>query len=257
MKGIGNRIVHRASAITTISENSKKDIMHYYGVPADKIHVTYLAAHQRFFQPISLRASDLVRRKYHLPKDFLFYVGGIDPRKNVSYLLRGFAAYSANTKKPLPLVFAGHISNQKEYPEVQKLIQNLGLEKSVLQVGYVAEEDLPCFFSMANAFLFPSLYEGFGLPVIQAMAAGCPVITTKLSSIPEVAGEAALFMDTVNPASIAECIDAITGHPELKEKLVKRGKQQARKFSWEQTAKTTVEVYLDVAERMASVLTNA
>jgi glycosyltransferase involved in cell wall biosynthesis len=127
-----------------------------------------------------------------------------------------------------------------------KFIRTLGIEHLIKFLGYVPDEDLPLLFQASTAFVYPSLYEGFGLPILQAMAAGTPVITTKLSSIPEVAGDAALYIDPDDPATLIQALQALQTNNDLRSSLIFSGKKQAGKFSWKQTAKKTIDVYREV-----------
>ncbi|MBI1805768.1 MAG: glycosyltransferase family 4 protein [Ignavibacteria bacterium] len=243
------RIVARSAAIITSSEHSKSDIIKYFAVPAEKITVIPLAVEEQYFKEHSITELDKVRHKYQLPHDFLLYVGGIDPRKNIRTMLKALSLLTDKTAGTIPLAFAGDITKQREYPEMVALLKDLRLEHRVKLLGYVVEEDLPALYAAARAFIFPSLYEGFGLPILQAMAAGTPVIAAMISSIPEVAGEAAINVDSYDPASIANGICALLDNHALADGKKNAGKLQARKFSWDQTARQVVDVYVKVHQQ--------
>ena len=211
---IANSIVHRilqdARSIIAISEHTKKDILKYIAIPFEKVRVVPLAAGRMYFQKWT--ASDVmrIRSRFGLPENFLLYVGGIDPRKNVGLMFHALKLLLEENPEQCPLlVFAGDIVHQREYPEIMKSVQTLGIGDRIKFLGYVPEEDLPVLYQASTLFIYPSRYEGFGLPVLQAMAAGTPVITTKLSSIPEVAGDAVLYIDPDKPVDIARTIKEI------------------------------------------------
>jgi glycosyltransferase involved in cell wall biosynthesis len=247
---IAKQIINRATMVIAISLHTKKDIMKYYGIPSDNICVVPLATEQRYFR--KWLSNDLLnyRTSIGLPETFLLYVGGIDPRKNLGLLFKAMKALKDNGPYCPPLAFAGHIANQREYPEMMKTIRTLGIEHLIKFLGYVSDEDLPLLFQASAAFVYPSRYEGFGLPILQAMAAGTSVLTTKLSSIPEVAGDAALYIDPDDPVSLVQGITAILSNKELRFSLIASGKQQSAKFSWNRTANETLQVYREALNRV-------
>jgi glycosyltransferase involved in cell wall biosynthesis len=240
------RVVHRAAMVIAISEQTKKDIMKYYGIPSNKICVVPLAVEERYSH--HWHPSDVVnfRSKYGLPDTFVLYVGGIDPRKNIEIIFKAMKALVATGQTCPFLAFAGRVADQCEYPNMMKIIRSLGIEHLIKFLGYVPDDDLPLLYHASVAFIYPSRYEGFGLPVLQAMAAGTPVITTKLSSIPEVAGSAALYIDPDDPATLIQALQALQTNNNLRSSLISSGKQQAGKFSWRRTANETINVYREV-----------
>ena len=243
------RTVQRAAMVIAISEHTKKDIVKYYGIPFHKICVVPLAVDDRYSH--HYHTSDVVnfRSKYGLPDSFVLYVGGIDPRKNIEIIFKTMKALVATGQTCPLLAFAGRTTEQREYPEMMKIIRSLGIEHLIKFLGYVPDDDLPLLYHASTAFIFPSRYEGFGLPVLQAMAAGTPVITTNLSSIPEVAGSAALYINPDNPATLVQALQAIQTNKDLRSSLIISGKQQAAKFSWKRTADETVAVYRKVLNK--------
>jgi glycosyltransferase involved in cell wall biosynthesis len=241
---IVNRILKNSCRIIAISEHTKKDIMKYFAVSSEKIRVVPLAAEKRFFQKRTM--SDLLRIRSHfeLPKDFLLYVGGIDPRKNIKLIFEALKLLVAESPTKCPLLaFAGDIVHQREYPRLMKSLQTLGIEDRIRFLGYVPDEELPLLYQASTMFIYPSRYEGFGLPVLQAMAAGTPVITTKLSSIPEVAGDAALYIDPDKPIELAQAIKQIISDHAKRSSLAASGVKRAGTFSWERTVHETIDVY--------------
>ena len=246
---IAQRIIQNAVMVIAISEHTKKDIIHYYGIPSEKICVVPLAAEERFFQswlPDDIRQ---VRNRYELPANFILYVGGIDPRKNLGILFKAMKILNDQGSSCPLLAFAGRISDQREYPEMKNTIRSLGIEQFIKFLGYVPDGDLPLLYQASTAFVYPSRYEGFGLPILQAMAAGTPVITTKLSSIPEVAGNAALFIDPDDPGSLAHGIISLLTNSDMRSSMIISGKRQAAAFSWKRTANETLEVYREALKR--------
>jgi len=191
------------------------------------------------FKPADPSASDELRHRLGLPDHYALYVGINKPHKNLPRLVEAFARITHHVSR-FTLVIAGH--EDPRYPQARERAAALGLD-SVMFLGAVAEEDLPALYSGADLFVFPSLYEGFGLPVIEAMACGTPVACSNVSSLPEVAGDAALLFDPHTPESIAAAICQTLQNAELRERLRRRGLEQAGHFSWEHAARLTLEAY--------------
>jgi glycosyltransferase involved in cell wall biosynthesis len=246
---IVKRIIHNSSRIIAISEHTKKDILKYFSVPSEKVCVVPLAVEKLFFQKWTSEDVLRIRSFYKLSEDFLLYVGGIDPRKNVGLIFKALKLLLEENPQKCPLlVFAGDITNQREYSQLMKSLLTLGIGERIRFLGYVPAEKLPLLYQASTMFIYPSRYEGFGLPVLQAMAAGTPVITTKLSSIPEVAGEAVLYINPDRPDELARAIMEIFSNHALRSSLVASGIRQAESFSWDRTIKGTIEVYHDVLQ---------
>lgn len=231
--------------IITDSKCSKNDIVRLTGIPKEKIEVIYLAAGENFKKIKEKKLLEEIKKKYSLPDEFALYVGDATWNKNVVRLAH------AIKKANIPLVICGKaISDQSVDPlnpwnqeliTFQNIIKN---DKLFYPLGFVSDEELPVIYSLATAMIMPSLYEGFGLPVLEAMQCGLPVITSREGSLPEVAGNAAYFVDAYDDNSIAEGLREVFGSAQLKEKLTGLGYKQAESFSWEKTAKLTYEVYL-------------
>jgi glycosyltransferase involved in cell wall biosynthesis len=243
-------IARRAAAIIVISEFTKRDVLTYMHVDALKVKVVHLGVQERFFHPHDPESLDRLRSLYHLPERFILYVGGIDLRKNIPSLVAGWGELWKEPRFRIPLVIAGKLSNQKEYPALLSQASLLGLREHLIFPGYIPDENLPALLSAASVFAFPSLYEGFGLPVLQAMAAGCPVLTTRRSSIPEVAGNAVWYVEEGTAHELATGLRSVLENRERAAQLKAEGKAQAAKFSWDRTAKETFRVYEDVAENI-------
>ncbi len=235
----------RADTVITVSDCSRQDIMRYFGLSAERVAVIGEGIDPRF-EPITDRDEhQAVFARYAIRQPYLLYVGGINARKNIARLFEAFA-----TVKPhypdLTLVIGG--KRQWQTKEIYETFRRLQLEEHVQFTGYVADEDLPALYSAAQAFLFPSLYEGFGLPPLEAMACGTPVITSNVSSLPEVVGDAALLVDPYNVQSMVSALYQVLENPRLVAHLRASGIQQAAKFIWETAARETLQVYHEVLQ---------
>jgi glycosyltransferase involved in cell wall biosynthesis len=229
----------RADAIITVSESSRRDLVAHYRVDADKVHVIYEAAGPEFLCVEEERASE-VRQKLGLPERYLVHVGTIEPRKNLTRLVDALQSLS-DEGLSVPLVVVG--SRGWLYDDFFGHLAGLGIRGSVFFPGYVAASDLPLVYAAATASITPSVYEGFGLPVLEAMACGTPVACSKISSLPEVAGDAALTFDPLDVRAIADSIRALWTDPLLRAELRERGLRQAARFSWARAAEETWAVY--------------
>jgi glycosyltransferase involved in cell wall biosynthesis len=241
----------RAEAIITVSQASERDIVRYLQIPPERIHVTYEAAGEAF-QPVEDEACPepsrraqlaAIRQKYALPERYLLYLGGFDQRKNLSTLLRAFALLVS--KQQARLVIAGRLPGRDGplFPDPRRQVGELGLEERVIFTGWVPEEDKPALLSGATAFVFPSLYEGFGLPALEAMACGTPVIASSRSSLPEVVGEGGILVEPTDVEALVEAMRVLLADDVLRAELRQRALAQAARFSWKQTALETLAVY--------------
>lgn len=239
----------KASAILTVSETSKNDIVRTLGIPAERVHVTYNATDSSLRPVYDEATLDSVREAHGITGNFLLYFGGFDVRKNVERIILAYQAALPSFLRPCQLVIAGSLSlvGHPLYPDPRPLIRRLGLEGKVIVTGKISEEEKPNLYSAATGFVFPSLYEGFGMPVLEAMACGTPVITSDTSSLPEVAGDAALLVDPTSVDALAGAIVRLMTDPALREDLKSRGIHRASQFSWDTSAAKTLEVYRQVA----------
>jgi len=234
-------ILRGADRIITISEASKRDIVRCYRVPEEKVSVTCLAASlpglttdQTLMSPDSGTAP---------PKPYILNVGTLEPRKNLAGLLKAFArARSKGLPHSLVVVGANGWGNSP----VAGLVNELRIKEHVHFTGFVDDQTLPRLYGGADFFVYPSLYEGFGLPVLEAMACGTPVITSNVSSMPEVAGEAALLVDPCSTAEISDAMLRLAGDEELQSQMRAKGIERAGHFSWERTAEQTWQIYQEV-----------
>jgi glycosyltransferase involved in cell wall biosynthesis len=232
----------RADKILTNSEFSKSEIIKYLNVSQDKIVVTLYGVDTDVFYPMRDKNSiDRVRKKYDIPKDYFLYIGFIGSRKNTERLVRAYALLKQSYSDIPVLVLAGAYGiNSKMTLET---VFTLGMEKYILFPGYVADEDIRSMICGARAFVYPSLYEGFGMPVLEAMACGVPVLTSNMSSLPEIAGDAAVLIDPMEIEDIANGLKRFCDDEGLCADLAYRGLKRAREFTWERTAVTTMDVY--------------
>jgi glycosyltransferase involved in cell wall biosynthesis len=240
-------IIRRAAAIIAISERTKSDLVQHLGVEPEKVTVTPLGISKKFLEPLSADAVTAVRTKFRLPERFLLYVGGIDPRKNIPALIEAMSVLIHQTEWRLPLVLAGRLQGQPEYPGLMSRIRELGLEPFVITPGFVPDDDLPALYAAAELFVFPSVYEGFGLPVLQSMAAACPVLAVRASSVPEVAGDTATYVDTGTARELAQAIAHALREPGRLNPQREKGRARAAGFTWARTARGTFAVYERVA----------
>lgn len=237
----------KANRILTVSEASKRDILRFFDVRPEKVVVIYNAIDERFLAPADAERMDLVRQRFQLDHPFVLYVGNIKPHKNIERLIDAFGrARARGCEDDLKLVIIG--DEISKYPALRQSVHRHKLDKHVRFLGFQPMETLAAFYRLARAFVFPSLYEGFGLPPLEAMACGTPVVTSNVSSLPEVAGGGALLVDPYDADAIAEGICLAVSDQMLRADLIRRGRERARSFSWAQSVKKIHEIYMQVAE---------
>ena len=236
--------IRQAAAIVTVSDSARRDLLRFHGIPADRVSVVHEAASPAF-RPITDRAwLDRVRSRYGLPSRFVLYVGTIEPRKNLPRLMKAFAE-ARRRGLPHHLVCVGPYGWSSR--DLAGRIDQLGIRDAVHFTGYAPFEDLPVIYNLGDFFVFPSLYEGFGLPVVEAMASGLPVITSNTSSLGEIAADAACTIDPTNTDAMADAMMNVATDEALRRDLSDRGLLRAQAFSWTQTAKEMLAVYHRVA----------
>jgi len=236
----------RSNRILTVSEASKRDIIRFFGVPADKIVVIYNAIDERFRLAPSDEAVDRVRERYQLSGRFVLYAGNIKPHKNLVRLIEAFAALRRRGFDDVTLLIIG--DEISRLPALRRAVHSHKLHKHVRFLGYLADDMLAILYRLASVFVFPSLYEGFGLPPLEAMASGTPVVTSNVSSLPEVTGGAAVLVDPYDVDSIREGIERDLTDPALRAELRAKGIARSLEFSWERSVARTREIYEDVAQ---------
>ena len=240
----------RAERIFTVSETSKADILRYCDVPAERIIVVYNAIDDRFATPPDPEDVNRVRERYQLNGPFVLYVGNIKPHKNLERLIDAFDLVRRGGFERLELLIIG--DQISKYPRLRRAVDKHKLHKHVRFLGFVADDTLAALYRLATVFVFPSLYEGFGLPPLEAMASGTPVVTSNRSSLPEVVGDAAVLVDPYSAVSMAEGIQQVLSDADLRRTLSARGLARARQFSWESSVRRIHEVYMDVASMQSS-----
>lgn len=235
----------KSDRILTVSEASKRDILRFFDVPPEKVVVIYNAIDERFLAPANPERMDLVKKRYQLDHPFVLYVGNIKPHKNIERLIASFGRARTQCDDNLKLIIIG--DEISKYPGLRQQVHRHKLDKHVRFLGFQPMETLAAFYRLARAFVFPSLYEGFGLPPLEAMACGAPVVTSNVSSLPEVAGGAALLVDPYDEEAIANGIVRAVTDDALRGELIELGKQRARTFSWNQSVQKIHEIYMQVA----------
>ncbi len=244
----------RARAVIAVSECSKRDIVRTLGLPAERVHVIGNAVDPSY-QPVrDPRLLSSVRERYNLGERFILYFGGFDVRKNVHRLIKAYDRIREKFDEPHQLVLAGRfrLVAHRLYPDPRVLVRELGLESDVIFTGQIREQDKAPLYSAATVFAFPSLYEGFGMPVLEAMACGAPVVTSNSSALPEVAGDAAVLVDPEDVTAIGEAILGLVQDPARRAALGAAARARAAHFSWSAVAAQTLEVYSQAAGERAT-----
>jgi glycosyltransferase involved in cell wall biosynthesis len=234
-----------ARRVVASSENTKCDVVRLLGVPEERVRVVYLGVEDRYRQAPEPGAMEEFRARNELPEHFFLYVGTLEPRKNLVRLIDAYAQ-ARRAGVEWPLVLAG--GKGWLYEEIFAHVERLGLSEAIRFPGYVLYEDLPLWYNAASAFVYPSLYEGFGLPVAEALACGCPVLTARNSSLPEVAGDAAILVDGEDTTALAEGLLRLAGDAALRADLATRGKVQVARFQWRHTAAQMMAIYDEVLQ---------
>lgn len=238
------KIIKKCDTVITVSEYEKKRINEHFFLKDNTIKVVYNAKDSAFKKINDNNLLEKVKEKYNLPEDFILFLGNTAPKKNSRRLINAYGKYARKCNDPLPLVI---IDLSKYYiANVLKELEMKELEKLIITRDYISHHDLPAVYNLATIFIYPSLRESFGLPIIEAMACGTPVITSNTSSMPEVADNAALLVDPFNVEDIAEKIQALATDNNLSSNLVEKGFERAERFSWHKTAKEVLEIYNNV-----------
>lgn len=238
----GSYSVKKAAAIVTISESSKNDIIKEYKVAPSKVHVVSVGI-KEFGNP-SFKPMDKLAEKYQIKSPYILFVGTLQPRKNIAKLIE---AFSLLKEQNLELVIIG--KKGWMFDEILAAPEKHNVLDRVKFLDYVTDEDLPSFYKHAELYVLPSLYEGFGLPVLEAMKYDCPVATSNISSLPEAGGDAAVYFDPKDAHDIAKTIEKVLGDKKLRESMIKKGREQIKKFSWEKAAKETLAVLESVVQK--------
>lgn len=234
----------RAARVIAVSEYTKRDLIRRYGLPEEKIRVTYEAAAPMFHPVKDQTRLEAARRRYGICAPYILSVGNLQPRKNLLTLLEAFRVAKAEGGLPHRLVVVGKQGQRGAL--LPREVSARGLDGEVIFTGYVPTEDLPSLYSGAALFVYPALYEGFGLPPLEAMACGAPVIASNAASLPEVLGDGAWLVDPRAIGGFVSAMRQVLGDPAIARRLSERGLARARQFSWDRTARQTVEVYEEV-----------
>jgi glycosyltransferase involved in cell wall biosynthesis len=246
-----DRTLQRAAGIIAVSESTKRDLLELYGVDGDRVAVVPHGVDRQVFRRPSQEEVERVRRRFGIVGPYLLSLGGIEPRKNLPNLVRAYAQLPPEVRPALVLAGGSVEWNREGREALEQALRELPWEVSerIVLTGYVAEADKVALLGGAEALVYPSLYEGFGLPVLEAMACGTPVVTSNVSALPEIGGDAALLVDPRDPAAIASALERLLQDEELRHELTTRGAARAARYTWEETARRTAEVLHRAAER--------
>ncbi len=233
-----SRCLERSHLVIAVSDNTKKDIVKFLGVPNEKVWVIYNGIDE-IFRPVKEENKlKEIRWKYNLPDKFLLYIGAIQPRKNIVGIIKAFKLLFQDRDFDHKLVIGGGTGWKKK--DIYTIIKELELKERVVFTPYIPDKDLPYIYNLADVFVFPSFYEGFGFPVLEAMACGVPVVTSDISCLPEIAGDAAVLVNPNLSVDIAEGIRMVISDEEFKKALVERGLKRSREFTWKRCVRETL-----------------
>ena len=235
------RTLQEARRIITVSQISFSALSAYAGVDAAKVRVIRNGVSERFRPETTPDTLLAVRHRYGLPERFVFWVGDFRPEKNLVFLIQAWARLQKRLPEPLPLVLAG--AQVGDFYKLKREVGRHGIESAVLFPGFIRDDDLPAVYSAATVFVFPSLYEGFGLPPLEAMACGTPCVVSNSSSLPEVTGSAALLFNPTSLDDFEDCMLRVLTQPDLHERLRREGLKQSALFPWSKAAEETLRVY--------------
>ena len=237
----------RAAKVLTVSEYSKKEIARLYNIPNDDILVTYNAV-SNDFRPIFDRALlEMVKNRYGIDTRYILFVGRLEPRKNIPNLVKAFNYLKITHGIPQKLVIAG--MKDFKYLDIFETVKELQLEDEIIFTGRIEQEDLPAFYSGADLFVYPSLGEGFGIPPLEAMACGTPVVTSNTTSLPEVVGDAGIMIDPQSIEELSTAMLKVVSDSNLSNELKSAGVEQAKKFSWHKSAEIVLKCYEQIYEK--------
>lgn len=235
-------IIKNAKALITVSEYSKKDILRFFpNFPEENIFVTPLAANNNYIPLNKEQCKKYIGTKYNIHSPFILYIGGFSKRKNVGELLLSYKAIFKSLKKDYKLVICGSLKD--EGLKLKEYCKELFIDDKVIFTGFIPDEDLPYFQNSASLFVYPSKYEGFGLPILEAMSCKTPVITSNISSIPEVANDAALLINPYDTSELSEAMIYLLNNDSLLEEYSEKGYKNSLNFTWKKTAKLTLNAY--------------
>jgi glycosyltransferase involved in cell wall biosynthesis len=238
--------VEESRRIITVSQITYSALGVYAGVDQTKARVIHNGVSRRFVPETDAKVLLAVRSRHSLPERYVFWVGDFRPEKNLSFLIQAWSGLRERLPEPPVLVLAGE--KRGDYRKLQDEVRKYGLEENILFSGFIPDDDLPAVYSAAEVFVFPSLYEGFGLPPLEAMACGTPCVVSNSSSLPEVTGSAALLFNPTSLQGFTDCMVKALIQPELSESLRQAGLRQAALYPWKRAADQTLEVYREALE---------
>ncbi len=238
--------LHRADGILVISQFIKDQIVGRFSLNKDKIKVVYHGVDPDFFNKPSVAQTETVKKKYALPSTFILFVGAIEPRKNLVKLIEALG-FICEKSYDVPLVIAG--KKGMDYQNLEKKIEELKLQSQVLFLDYLPEGDLKALYHLASCLVFPSLCEGFGLPLVEAMASECPLVISRSPALPEIASDAALYFHPEDAEEMASQIIKVLDDEDKRKILIEKGNRRVREFSWTHTAENTLEFYRSVLKK--------
>jgi len=261
LKTIVPNIFKEAKKVIAVSKSTAKDLQEIFNLDAKKIEVIYHGIDQRFFKKRTLSEIKKIKKKYNIQKDYLFFLGTLESRKNIMRIIEAYERFRDQLIRPLSntgkkikisqnifskyqLVLAG--AKGFDFKKIKKKIADSEYKNDIILPGYVEADDLGALFGGASLFVFPSLYEGFGLPILEAMAKGIPILSSNISSIPEVTQNAAALVDPYNVAQIAQVMYTLLGDKNLQKKLITKGQTRVKNFTWEKCARKTLGVYMEI-----------
>ncbi len=236
---------NKAKKILTISDSTRFDIIKQYKTPSEKVITIYPGIKPVDDSELQTNTMEILKNKYGITGHYVLFVGTLQPRKNIARLIKAFSEIILHPKvySDTQLVIIG--KKGWLYQEILQKPKNLGIESRVKFLDFINDKELELFYKNAICFVLPSLYEGFGLPILEAMQHGCPVVTSNISSLPEAGGDAALYVDPKNIDDIARKMIMLISDEQLRAKLIAKGKKQIAKFSWEKTARQTLDILQD------------
>lgn len=241
----GKFSIKKAAKIIAISRSAKNDIIKEYGVPEAKVEVVHLGIKES--KSMNQESKEKILDKYNIKTPFILFVGTLQPRKNIIRLIEAYSKINTTNEPQYKLVIIGR--KGWKYQEILEAPNKYGVEDSVKFLEEVTDEELPIFYKSAELFVLPSLYEGFGLPILEAMKYGCPVATSNVSSLPEAGGDAAIYFNPENVNEISDVLRKVIKNKDLRDDMIKKGYVQIKKFSWEKTAKEVLEALESVAKK--------
>ncbi len=240
-RAVFNSSVHKAAHVIAVSGHTKRDVMRYFHVPDEKITVTYLGVEPYFRKIENYAKIKEIKDRFSITGPFIFYVGVWRNHKNVDGLIKAFGIFLKKYKMDYQLVIGGQ--EDPYYPEVRKAWEDLGIGGRVIRPGFIKDDDLPLFYNAAELYVVPSFYEGFGLNGLEAMACGTPVASSKVTSLPEVYEDSAVYFDPNDHEEMADAMAAVLMNKEKKEELTAKGYQRVKRYRWENCARATLEIY--------------